>query len=75
MGRGHFPLQYLRRYQMKIDKFRRSDKVEDYRDTMKPVLPPELDEFATSIVEQQKITNSTLADDLGGGEILPKKDH
>ncbi len=59
---------------MKSDKFRRSRNVEDYRDPIKPVLPPELDEFATSIVEQQKITNSTLADDLGGGDILPKKD-
>lgn len=52
MPKGHFPLQYLQPNYMKSNKFRRSQNVEDYRDPNKPVLPPELDEFAQSIADQ-----------------------
>ena len=54
---------------MKSNKFRRSQNIEDYRDPTKPVLPPDLNEFADSIVNMQKITNSTLADEAGGNDI------
>lgn len=58
---------------MKSGKFRRSRNVEDFRDPVKPVPPVDPTEFSESINDMPKITNSTLADDLGGGDILPKK--
>ncbi len=55
---------------MKWDQFRRSEKVEDFRDPDKPVPPDDLTEFYQSINEMLKITNSDLAKDLG----QPRKD-
>ena len=56
---------------MKTEKFRRSNKIEDYRDHNQP--GPGIDlidpEFAQSINEMIKITNSTLAADLSATDI------
>lgn len=47
--------------------------MDDFRDTVKPVPPDDLSDFQTSINEQLKITNSTLADDAGAKDILRMK--
>lgn len=54
---------------MRWSDWRRSDKVEDYRDPNKPVEQPDLSEFYTSINKQIEITNSTLAQDAGANAI------
>lgn len=55
---------------MKTDKFRRSPNVEDYRDPLKPVQPPDnLGDFYQSINDMLKITNSEPAKDLGINDI------
>ena len=54
--------------------WRRSEKVDDYRDPNKPVEPDDLTDFYTSINEMIQITNSDLANDLGGQDIEVPKD-
>ena len=58
---------------MKTEKFRRSNKVEDYRDINKPVAPDDLSDFYESINEMLKITNSQPANDLGANDIIKRK--
>ena len=60
---------------MKTEKFRRSNKIEDYRDHNQPGpgIDPIDPEFAQSINEMIKITNSTLAADLGAGDIKKRE--
>lgn len=58
---------------MKTDRFRRSTNVDDFRDPAKAV-ERDLKAYYDSLTDQIKITNSPLAADLGGGDILPKKD-
>jgi len=60
---------------MKWENWRRSEKVEDYRDPNKPVATEDdLSEFYNSINEMIKITNSDIAKDLGNPEDDVKKE-
>jgi hypothetical protein len=54
---------------MKYSSFRRSTAIEDYRDPERPVEKDDLSGFFQSLNEMRKITNSTIADDLGGDDI------
>lgn len=54
---------------MKIDKFRRSQNVEDFTDASKPV---ENKPEGTSIADAIKLTDSTLAHDLGAEDVKKK---